>query len=352
MQLFDFLGENAREKIIFCFTNTRSTFYTPGDTAPLLKKLLGSLPVKGTPFTKDNSFCFDSESFRYLVAVQNGIKFELQQKYEYEDSWNKSSVESKRFLEYIRTRMSAPLVLGETKSMRYVQLRISSMIRPMLEAMRNILRNIILHKEESNPVFIELCSSIIKHRTAICLACPRPIYQVGDFWITADGLHVFYNRCRTCACRPEDHYPIDYELGYKLSQKPARDSDNELKNMLDDICRASAEFSHFLSGEVDTSQEDPFLLGFKKMIKEEEDICKNKSPCRLNYDLQNQLEQLMKTYEDNRKKMLTKKESMPLSEIYDKIDNVSKYPMMKSQMDAVKHWENYMIKYYEYEVRT
>jgi hypothetical protein len=60
----------------------------------------------------------------------------------------------------------------------------------------------------------------------------------------------------------------------------------------------------------------------------------------------------MKTYEDNRKKMLTKKESMPLSEIYDKIDNVSKYPMMKSQMDAVKHWENYMIKYYEYEVRT
>ncbi|CAF4159188.1 unnamed protein product, partial [Rotaria sordida] len=45
IQLIDLLGENTRDKIIFCFTNSRSTFYTPGNTAPALKTLLESLPM-------------------------------------------------------------------------------------------------------------------------------------------------------------------------------------------------------------------------------------------------------------------------------------------------------------------
>ncbi|CAF4973748.1 unnamed protein product, partial [Rotaria sp. Silwood1] len=44
-QLLDFLGSTARENIIFCFTNARSTFYTPGDTVPLLKSILKSLKI-------------------------------------------------------------------------------------------------------------------------------------------------------------------------------------------------------------------------------------------------------------------------------------------------------------------
>ena len=70
-QLFDFLGPNIRKNIIFCFTNARSTFYAPGDTAPLLKTMLKSLSMNDIPFKKENTFCFDSESFRYLVALQN-----------------------------------------------------------------------------------------------------------------------------------------------------------------------------------------------------------------------------------------------------------------------------------------
>ncbi|CAF5004782.1 unnamed protein product, partial [Rotaria sp. Silwood1] len=86
-RLLKFLGENARHNIIFCFTNTRATFFAPGDTAPLLKKMILSCPIKDIPFDKSNTFCFDSESFRYLVAVRSGIEFDQYQKNEYQQSW-------------------------------------------------------------------------------------------------------------------------------------------------------------------------------------------------------------------------------------------------------------------------
>ncbi|CAF5065469.1 unnamed protein product, partial [Rotaria sp. Silwood1] len=144
MQLLDVLGENTRERIIFCFTNSRSTFYTSGSTASSLKALLNSLPHKKIPFTKQNAFCFDSESFRYLVARLNKIDFNEIEEEIYNDSWEKSSAQSNRLLQYIRMKMSIGIIPDESHSTKHVQLKINLMIRPMLETMRNILRNIIL----------------------------------------------------------------------------------------------------------------------------------------------------------------------------------------------------------------
>jgi GTPase SAR1 family protein len=104
-QLFSLLGSNISNNIIFCFTNSRSTFYTPGNTAPLLRKVLASLPMTDVPFKKDNTFCFDSESFRYLVAIQNKIRFDHHQKKEYETSWTNSVTEVNRLVRYIRENL-------------------------------------------------------------------------------------------------------------------------------------------------------------------------------------------------------------------------------------------------------
>jgi GTPase SAR1 family protein len=100
-QFSSFQKSSSCNNILFCFTNARSTFYTPGDTAPLLKKTLTSLSQSAVPFKKDNTFCFDSESFRYLVALQNGISFDDLQKEEYEMSWTKSVTEANRLVHYI-----------------------------------------------------------------------------------------------------------------------------------------------------------------------------------------------------------------------------------------------------------
>ena len=56
IQLIDYLGESIRDRIMFCFTNSRVTFYTPGDTGPLVKQLLKSLPVQDVPFLKKTLF--------------------------------------------------------------------------------------------------------------------------------------------------------------------------------------------------------------------------------------------------------------------------------------------------------
>ncbi|CAF3658992.1 unnamed protein product, partial [Rotaria sordida] len=246
IQLIDMLPENTCDKIIFCFTNSRSTFYTPANTAPAVKTLLNSLPAKRIPFTKANTFCFDSESFRYLVARLNKIDFKEIEEEEYNDSWEKSSSESNRLLKHIRTKMSVGIVPNEWHSMKHAQLQINLMIRPMLEAMRNILRNLILYNSGSGKVSIELCPKIIKSATALCVKCSRESLQVADFWITINDLHVLHNKCQTCRCDPSDHYPIDYELGYKRCDDSANTSENDMTKMLDDLCQASAEFAQFL----------------------------------------------------------------------------------------------------------
>ncbi|CAF3175632.1 unnamed protein product [Rotaria sp. Silwood2] len=352
MELFDMLTENTCDRIIFCFTNSRSTFYTPGSTVPVLKVLLNSLPGKKIPFTKANTFCFDSESFRYLVARLNGITFEDVEEQGYNDSWEKSSNESNRLLEYVLTKMSIGIHPNESQSMKNARFKINLMIRPMLEAMRNILRNIILSNAGSLKVSIELNTRIIKGTAAICLKCPRESLKVADVWITSDSLHSFQKKCRTCQCDSSEHYSINYELAYKQCDDLANSSETDMRKVLNDLCQSSAEFANFMLEPFDISQNDPFLVGLKRMIEEENDICANKSSCQLNLSLNEQLKELKNNYENTRKKMTAKKECIELDNIYQKIENVSKNEMIEVQMAAIREWYKFMIKHYEYEVPT
>ena len=45
-QLFSLLGPDTYRNLTFCFTNARSTFYAPGSTGPVLKKMLATLDTK------------------------------------------------------------------------------------------------------------------------------------------------------------------------------------------------------------------------------------------------------------------------------------------------------------------
>ncbi|CAM4922918.1 unnamed protein product [Rotaria socialis] len=350
--LIDMLGENICDRIIFCFTNARSTFYTPGDTGPLLKALLNSLPAKRIPFSKENTFCFDSESFRYLVAKLNRIKFNSMEEADYNGSWEKSMTELNRLIGYIHSNMSDPIILNDSHSAKHAQLMINSMIRPMLEAMRNTLRNIILLNERWHKTCIELCPKIIKGTTAICLECPRKCIKICDFWVATDGLHVVQNKCRTCQCDPSQHYRIDYELEYKEIENSAKSTEEDMRKVLHNLCEASAEFSYFLLQSAGNSQHDPFFLGFERMIKEESDICDEKTSYKFNLHLVEQLQLLKTHYEKANKKLATKKMITELDVIYQKIENVNKHRIIDLQMNAIRQWHKYMIKYYEYEVST
>lgn len=98
MELIQHLHRSAARNILFVMTNSQGTFYTPGDSMGPLNKLLDDLAsVPPSVRIKANVkppgqtvFCIDSESFRYLAAIQNGFAFLNSRDADFEQSWEKS----------------------------------------------------------------------------------------------------------------------------------------------------------------------------------------------------------------------------------------------------------------------
>ena len=65
LELLTHLHKSLKSNIIFAFTHCRGTFYKPGDTLPVLRKLLkdNNLNITLSPKTY---FCFDNDAFRYF----------------------------------------------------------------------------------------------------------------------------------------------------------------------------------------------------------------------------------------------------------------------------------------------
>lgn len=102
LELLTHLNKSASENILFLFTNSRGTFYKPGDTAKPLRKVLQDIrsrpPHVEIKFEQENYFCFDSEAFRYLVAksAPNNVVFDSGAHADFEKSWQRSVSECQR----------------------------------------------------------------------------------------------------------------------------------------------------------------------------------------------------------------------------------------------------------------
>ncbi|CAF4824159.1 unnamed protein product, partial [Rotaria sp. Silwood1] len=336
--------------IIFCFTNSRSTFYTPGDTAPLLKKMLISLSIGNVPFKKENTFCFDSESFRYLVALQNGIEFNGDERQEYEMSWSTSVTQSNRLIDYIGRNIDIYRIDNNLQSMKHAQYEINHMIRPMLETMRNILRNLILYRMDSLKTLTELRPKVNHCPSTRCLVCKPTIHLVGIFSIAYYQPHVVQKDCRSCDCSSNQHIPMSYMLDYECSKNGWNYNEREMIDMIHELCNISAEFAHFLIHVVCSTKDDPFLIGFVEMIIEENDIYNSQTSNRLNLQLANDLRNLKNKYEQRFNEIHHLENYRKLSNIYYLINNINKYPMIREQLAAVKEGQKIMMKQHEYEI--
>ncbi|EPE36566.1 P-loop containing nucleoside triphosphate hydrolase [Glarea lozoyensis ATCC 20868] len=98
-ELLSYLPRVAASNIIFGFTHTRSSNYTLGDTFGPLNRLLGDIPNSGLSLSKEKTYSFDSESFRFLAAARKGVW--LAYPAEYERSWKHSQNEALRMLNYL-----------------------------------------------------------------------------------------------------------------------------------------------------------------------------------------------------------------------------------------------------------
>ncbi|CAF1038301.1 unnamed protein product [Rotaria sordida] len=337
-QLTDFLGENIRNNIIFCFTNTRGTFFTPGNTAPLLKEILGKFSIKNIPFKKSNTFCFDSESFRYLIAIQNGINFDDYQKEEYKESWINSVNESNRFLGYICGALKT-YPSDEWKSINHAQFQINQMIRPILETIRNLFRNLILYEEKSSTQLIKLCPSVVAHSSTICIKCNRVPKDYNEFWIYPDDLHTFSNKCLNCRCSRNRHIDINYKLDYELSNNVNKQFIDEIKLKSDQLNQAIFEFGCFFVDTSRTLKTNDLILSFlNQMIEEENQICQLKTNNNLNLILYKQLNQFKEEYEQRQNVSISNKNSINLNKIYILSQNISRIDLIEKQIDVIKQY--------------
>ncbi|GAB6029627.1 hypothetical protein CHUAL_005365 [Chamberlinius hualienensis] len=145
-QLLSHLHSNASENICFVFTNSRNTFYRPGDTITPLTCLLDTIrkhpPYPKIPLDKKNIFCLDNEAFRFLIALKNRINFDDEDRHNFSQSWIKSVEESQRLINYIIDDGIAPHNIQDTLSVNQARDAIFNLSRPLSEIAKNIQQNL------------------------------------------------------------------------------------------------------------------------------------------------------------------------------------------------------------------
>ncbi|XP_037042296.1 uncharacterized protein LOC119078724 [Bradysia coprophila] len=144
------LHKSSVHNLLFCFTNTRSTFYKPGDTYPALKELLAEIndnlrkksrgKASEIVLSGETMFCLDNEAFRFLCARRNNIEFRPEDFQNFSLSWDKSAVETQRMLNFVKCRK--PHKINDTMSINEARNTILTLARPMAKISDNIAANI------------------------------------------------------------------------------------------------------------------------------------------------------------------------------------------------------------------
>ena len=143
-QLLAHLHKDAARNIVFCFTHARGNFYRPGDTLPALRKELIDRNVD-IELGRSNMFCFDSEAFRFLACIKEGIEFPKEDFEVFASSWTRAVQETNRMLEHIKTL--SPHRVRNTLSMNDARTKVVAISRPLAEMSVAIQRNIRMAKE-------------------------------------------------------------------------------------------------------------------------------------------------------------------------------------------------------------
>jgi len=137
-ELLTHLHRSAAANMAFGFTNTRISNYSPGDTFGPLKAILGEHKDVDIALTSHTVYCFDSESFRYLAAIKNGVPMPNEE--DFRRSWQNSRDETLRLINYFAERTPHPVI--STISLNGTRRLIAELTKPMAEISAVIRVNI------------------------------------------------------------------------------------------------------------------------------------------------------------------------------------------------------------------
>ncbi|RMZ76278.1 hypothetical protein DV737_g4889, partial [Chaetothyriales sp. CBS 132003] len=144
-ELLVHLHRSCARNMVFGFTNTRGSNYQPGDTFRPLESLLSEYKDVIPGLFRETVYCFDSESFRYLAARQQGI--DMGHIDDYRRSWDHSSEESHRLLAHFRGL--APHLTKATLSLNETRYLIAQLTVPMAEISKSIQKSIAVNEADT-----------------------------------------------------------------------------------------------------------------------------------------------------------------------------------------------------------
>ncbi|CAF3682726.1 unnamed protein product [Rotaria sordida] len=386
-ELLRHLHISARDNIIFIFTNSRSTFFKPGSTSINLKELLKQHKEQydvDVPFTKENTFLLDNEPFRYLALRRNDIQLNNEQTLSYQKSWDHTVKEYSNLMSHIVTR---PLhAVSNTLSLNEAEQLIRKLTRPIAETTRLIQQDIQLaqqHKENvlknpriasqgipQNQVSIhqldhprtvctneKCCRSIyVNNQTKIeyISKCHEECYLKGVVQETikdprmreCEIMHYRTGMCQKCGCSWKEHQHITYEYETKLihlnESSSLNDIDQRLRDLRfekDQIENVYKKLAKFLHANSILPLNDDILEYLKHFIREEQ---MKKNSGGQNNDIINNLEQMMKNYEEeinlfketikNDKDPSNRKDVLKPDEIFPLVGTLYRLPINGSQI--------------------
>jgi hypothetical protein len=348
-QLLTYLTPIGYNNIIFCFTNARSTFFAPGNTGPLLRKMLKQERHDDISFQKENTFCFDSESFRYLAARKCGVTFDEFQTQECIKSWTTSVVESIRLLAFIQTREA--YFLHEWQSPKKCALEISMLARPLMETLRLILYNWKLRETgintnqiilKSNSVTVEICTNCAQSGTV----------QVGSFWLVVYGSHK-NEANKQCLCHlNERHFAIEYTVEHELVALPMDISSDDFRNNFNDFLYKCDRLSYFLQQKGLSDRGDPFTPILERFLDEERQLSEVASTkSNLNRGVKEVLRSIRLMRQQNSMKLSKSNERLSLNQIDQIITELKSIPDVKKQIEFIKTSRHLKMQSHEYQMK-
>ena len=345
--LLTYLTPASYNNLIFCFTNTKDTHYTSGDTGPLLRKMLDNAQLEDISTGKENTFCFDSESFRYLAARKCDIDFDDNQKKEYKISWNTSVTEAIRLLNFIQT--NKPYCLEEWISPRQAVLDIYLLARPLMETLRLIIYNCMLSGNKLITNRIALNSDSIA--VDICTRCAQiDIIEIGSYWICQYQLIPLkpniaqHSRCRLNG----KQFLIENIIQHEFVAQPTGLKNELWENDFHDFLFQCDRLLHFLRQQEPLIQNDPFDSILKRFLEEERQISEIHD---INSNMNRRVGELLLSIrhlrEQNSQQLSASNERLSLSEVYQIINDFMNIPLINKQVDSIKKTRQLKMTAYE-----
>ena len=165
-ELLKNLHKDACRNIVFCFTDSRSSHYEPGDSSSTLRAFPGNDNID-IRLNDETIYCVDNEAVRYLAAVKAGVLIKGDKRERFaSESWNISARKKIQILEHIAS--IDPHAVQDSLSVNDTRRMIQCVAEPLAEMKINIEQTLVdiksledkLTRAEADKVKLQLANNL------------------------------------------------------------------------------------------------------------------------------------------------------------------------------------------------